>query len=155
VRAVAGLGPRFSIGSYEAGVRAGLRTLVASNQAVAGLDRWTTFREGFGAAGYIVPAGRLFLATRLTLWANTAATFFRIGYGTTDVGSDAAAAPAGVLYLDAGLSTPRVPWVATLANVTYEWDVYIPIPAAQYPVILVAGAGVLIVAQLRGVDVAA
>ena len=155
MKAVAQYPDAWTIGSVTRALRGTSVSLYANCAAAAvALDRFTTFRRHFAAAGYPVTAGRTLVVTRLRLWSNTAATLLRLGYGTTDVGGDAAAAPAGALYVDAdfGLNR-RLPFVVVTANVPTEYDVYWEIPAGGYCFLNPANVGAVVLAELAGVEV--
>lgn len=87
-----------------------LENLIMLVAVTTAASKFTTFRNGFGTAGYVVPAGKTFraLACRVKVSStqgtgNHAAVF---GYGDTDIGQDSAAAP----------TTPKYPFNVLVAG---------------------------------------
>lgn len=123
---------RWIHGAYESVQRGTPLTLVAAVTSNLGNDRWTTFRKQFETAGYAVTAGKTLYLTHLTLSATIGASYFRLIYGDTDVGSNSASAPTNYKSFMAGLGQDHLPWQPAAAESTYTFNVLITIPAGKY-----------------------
>ena len=87
-----------------------------------------------GTTDYVVPAGKTFYITKITLNGGSALRSISIGYGD-DAVAEGAGAPTNAVTLT---STKHV--IAVSADTYYVYDTFLIVPAEKYPYILSGGA---------------
>lgn len=106
-----------------------LQTIVVGN-AIAG--RWSTMRRFRTTAGYQVTAGTTLIITRILFSWNGALSFFWFVDGTSDIGLNSAAAPAGAILNDDPIGAGSNGLRTEVANRIYDLSYYLEVPAGRY-----------------------
>lgn len=130
----------FSLGSVRQDARTGLKNIFAT----PAVDHYMSL-ESPGGADYQVPVGKVFIITRLFLSVTTAGGGVRVGYGSAGV-PDQVGAPAGDNIMSAL-------YYVEVAKRDVVKDVYIEVPANQYPYAYASGSAGFI--NVQGVEVTA
>lgn len=115
-------------------------------------NRYTTLRQPGAAAGYQVTAGLTLFLTQVIKGHNTQPVNWLIGSGTTDVGINSAAAPAGEISEDSQSTTVQNA-LSTFAEGNALWQaisILIDIAAARFPFVKNISAASMLQVQFIG-----
>lgn len=140
----------WQLGNYSSVAIGAQRVLFATCTAGAGSDKWSTFREQFATAGYVVPAGKTLYVTEIRFLGGSIATTFRLLYGDTDVGQNGATAPTNSVYQAGGTGLTQAPYRAAVPDTMYNLPFFMTIPTGKYPALLTILAAATLQAQVHG-----
>ncbi|MDP3937090.1 MAG: hypothetical protein Q8R92_03035 [Deltaproteobacteria bacterium] len=130
----------WKFGLHERATRQTPLALRGGVTAAAGVVRYTTLRKINAAAGYQVTAGKTLVITRILYTASAVIAPWTAGYGDDDVAFSSAVAPANAVGSDGSLTPAGNLLLAATANVIYDVDYYLEVPAGKYPMIFLEQA---------------